>query len=226
VTAAVDQATPQADQASAYTNGYTPDQASAGAAYTSGGGTVQAVTIPEASRTLGVSVETVRRRLRRQQLAGQKLPTAQGFEWRVLLPAQLLDAADLAETARSDQAEGAPPTHAPGMAPSQAPPPASARELARLEAHVGDLRTELAEARTELEARRREVQELHVIIARLTPAPAALPAPDTSEVPEAADQAVDQPTPTQAENGSAYTPDQVTRRPTWWRRAWTLVTGA
>jgi hypothetical protein len=187
---------------------------------------VQAVTIPDASRILGVSVETIRRRLRRQQLAGQKLPTAQGFEWRVLLPTQLLDAADLTETVRDDQAEGAPPRHPPGMAPSQAPAPASERELARLEAHVGDLRTELAEARTELEARRREVQELHVIIARLTPAPAALPAPNTSEVPEPADQAVDQAPPTHAKHGSAYTPDQVTRRPAWWRRAWTLVTGA
>ena len=226
MTIAVDQATPQADQAAAYTKGYAPDQAPAGVAYTPGGGTVQAVTIPDASRILGVSVETIRRRLRRQQLAGQKLPTAQGFEWRVLLPAQLLDATDLAADARDDQAEGAPPTHASGVAPSQAASPASDRELARLEAHVGDLRSELAEARTELEARRREVQELHVIIARLTPAPAALPAPNTSEVPEPADQAVDQATPTQAESGSAYTPDQVTRRPTWWRRAWTLVTGA
>jgi hypothetical protein len=226
VTVAVDQATPQADQAPAYTHGDTPDQAPAGVAYTPGGGTVQAVTIPEASQALGVSVETIRRRLRRQQLAGQKLPTAQGFEWRVLLPVQLLDGTKVDSAASGDWADAAPPTHPPGTSPSHGPAAGPEREIARLEAHVGDLRTELTEARAELEARRREVQELHVIIARLTPAPAALLAPDTAAVAEPADQAVDQAPPTHAENGSAYTGDQVTRRPAWWRRAWTLVTGA
>jgi hypothetical protein len=173
---------------------------------------------------LGVSVETIRRRLRKGQLAGQKLTTAQGFEWRVLLPAQLLDAA----AASGDDAPGAPaPTHPPGTPRSHDPQDGSGRELVRLEAHVADLRAELAGARTELEARRREVQELHVIIARLAPALAALPAP---EVDDQADQAGDQAAPTPVTSpgayAGAYTADESPTRPRWWRRAWTLVTGA
>jgi hypothetical protein len=223
VTAAVDQAPPRADQATAYTQDQAADQVPESGAYTPNGATVQAVTISEAARALGVSVETVRRRLRRQQLAGQKLPTAQGFEWRVLLPVQLLDGTERDSAASGDQADAAPPTHAPGASPSQRSVAGPEREITRLEAHVGDLRTELAEARAELEARRREVQELHVIIARLTPAPTPLPAPTA---PEGADQADDQASPTQPPDSVAYAPDQVTRRPAWWRRAWTLVTGA
>jgi hypothetical protein len=219
VTAAVDQAPPASDQAADYTHDQAVAQASAGPAYTPVAATVQAVTIPEAASALRVSIETIRRRLRKKQLAGQKLPTAQGFEWRVLLPVQVID---VPEASASNPGEAA-PTHAPGAPPRHTPGDGPGRELARLEAHVADLRTELAGARAELEARRREVQQLHVIIARLTPAPAPLPAP---EADDQGDRADDQAAPTRVTSPDAYAASESPTRPSWWRRAWTLITGA
>src|SRR5262245_63394408 len=65
---------------------------------------LQALPIPEAGRALGLSVVTIRRRLKRGELRGQRLPTPAGFEWRIPLPAPLVDAA---ETARGP-AQGTP----------------------------------------------------------------------------------------------------------------------
>jgi hypothetical protein len=44
------------------------------------------VPIPEAVRVLGVSIPTVKRRLKRGELAGERERTASGFKWLVLLP--------------------------------------------------------------------------------------------------------------------------------------------
>src|SRR5215212_5855918 len=46
----------------------------------------QLVSIQEAAARLGVSVDTVRRRLKRGELTGEREPTPQGFVWRVALP--------------------------------------------------------------------------------------------------------------------------------------------
>ena len=45
------------------------------------------VPIAEAARRLGVSADTVRRRLKRGELEGEQHPTAQGFTWLVAMPA-------------------------------------------------------------------------------------------------------------------------------------------
>jgi len=45
------------------------------------------VPIAEAARRLGVSADTVRRRLKRGELEGEQHPTAQGFVWLVAMPA-------------------------------------------------------------------------------------------------------------------------------------------
>lgn len=44
------------------------------------------LTIAEAAERLGVAPDTVRRRLKRGELAGEKEQTAQGYVWRVALP--------------------------------------------------------------------------------------------------------------------------------------------
>jgi len=46
------------------------------------------VSIADAAERLGVSVDTVRRRLKRGKLSGEKEETPQGFVWRVELPVE------------------------------------------------------------------------------------------------------------------------------------------
>ena len=76
------------------------------------------VTIQEAAQHLGVSQDTVRRRIRKEELQARQTPTPQGFRWVVELE-------DLEEDA---------------------------------------LRSQLQFQGEELVARRREVQELHVLL--------------------------------------------------------------
>jgi hypothetical protein len=52
------------------------------------------VTIRQAAQALDLSVVTIRRRLKRGALRGQKVATAAGSEWRVLVPSALVDAAE------------------------------------------------------------------------------------------------------------------------------------
>src|SRR5688500_19753151 len=47
---------------------------------------VELLTIAEAAQRLGVSIDTIHRRLRRGQLSGQRQPTPQGFTWLVEIP--------------------------------------------------------------------------------------------------------------------------------------------
>ena len=42
--------------------------------------------VPEAARVLGVSVETVRRRIRAGELQGERVPTPWGWSYRVTVP--------------------------------------------------------------------------------------------------------------------------------------------
>ena len=50
---------------------------------------MERLTIPEAAQRLGVSEVTVRRRIKKGELDAEKEKTAQGFEYRVLLPITL-----------------------------------------------------------------------------------------------------------------------------------------
>ena len=92
------------------------------------------VTISEAAVRLGVSPDTVRRRMRRGELAAVKEPRANGFVWLVEVP---------------EEAE------APASEPASST--VSALEIAHL-------REVNALLREEVEARRREVSELHVLL--------------------------------------------------------------
>jgi hypothetical protein len=103
------------------------------------------VTIPEAAKLLRLSEHTVRRRLRTGELPGEQVESPGGFTW-------LVEVDD--ELAQDDQVDTGEMTIMKTL-------------VARLEAQVE------AQA-AELESRRREVQELHVLLQQ---AQSALPAP-------------------------------------------------
>lgn len=44
------------------------------------------LSMKQAAERLGVSVDTIRRRLKKGELVGEKEPTPQGYEWRIVLP--------------------------------------------------------------------------------------------------------------------------------------------
>jgi hypothetical protein len=104
------------------------------------------VTIPEAARMLRVSEHTVRRRLRSGELQGSHVASVGGFTWMVDIPDELLIGS-----------------------PASGETAVTALLIARLEAQIVSQEAQYEE----LEARRREVQELHVLLQQ---AQAALPA--------------------------------------------------
>jgi excisionase family DNA binding protein len=105
------------------------------------------VTIQEAAQHLGVSQDTVRRRIRKEELQARQTPTPQGFRWVVELE-------DLEEDAQAAPT----PTHRPDIGGAQVEDGQDVREL------VDALRSQLQSQGEELVARRREVQELHVLL--------------------------------------------------------------
>ena len=122
------------------------------------------VSVSEAARSLGVSEETVKRRIRRGELNGQQQPRPQGYAWMVDIPEEVL-----ASTAQHDTTT----THDDDTDHNT-----SSGEIRRLEEMVQLLRQQLNVYQEEVESRRREVQELHVLLQQ---AQAALPAPRNSK---------------------------------------------
>jgi hypothetical protein len=123
---------------------------------------VQVVSIPEAAQALGVSLITIRRRIKRGELRGQRLKTPQGFEWRVILPVEL---------AERDSDGGTPELPSVSQAPDQAATQrreqaADQRLIEALQAHNATLQAEVTGLQTELDARRREVQALLTLLAQ------------------------------------------------------------
>ena len=201
------------------------------------------LTVPEAAVTLGISLNTVRRKLKTGELPGERITTPQGYAWRVLV-------ADPPNTAPEEPAEQVPaevPAEAPA-APAPTPSPAAApasegtverleAEVRRLENHNADLRTALDDARTELDARRREAQALLTLLARarepqsaLALAGEAAPAAGTSgaeEVPEEvpSTEGTDTQVVTAQEVPAGEVPTLAERAP-WWRRAWVWFNGS
>jgi chromosome segregation ATPase len=123
------------------------------------------VPIVEAAHKLQVSVDTIRRRLQKGELKGQKQAGAHGHIWLIEL---------------EDETE-----HSNGSAARLADAEQSSRycsagcqaEINRLEETIAMLRERFAVQDAELEARRREVQELHVLLQQ---AQTALSAPGES----------------------------------------------
>ncbi len=124
------------------------------------------VPIREAAARLGVSADTIRRRLKRGELAGQKERTPQGFTWLVEVPFTI------EPPPRPDASPESPAAPAdPG--PDEGTVPAA--EVRRLEQLVDVLQTEL-------EARRREVEQLHIVLSQQARA-LALPPPQETAAP-------------------------------------------
>ena len=94
-----------------------------------------------------MSQDTVRRRIRKEELQARQTPTPQGFRWVVELE-------DLEEDAQAAPT----PTHRPDIGGAQVEDGQDLREL------VDALRSQLESQGEELVARRREVQELHVLL--------------------------------------------------------------
>jgi hypothetical protein len=113
------------------------------------------VTIPEAARMLRVSEHTVRRRLRSGELQGSHVASVGGFAWMVEIPDELLMSS-----------------------PPSGDTTVTAVLIARLEAQIASQEAQISAQYIGLEARRREVQELHVLLQQ---AQAALPAPRESK---------------------------------------------
>ena len=80
------------------------------------------VPIKEAAERLGVSPDTIRRRLKAGELTGEREKTAQGFIWRVVLPPEAASGETGSETSTALTA-----------------PPGDAVELARLRERVSGL---------------------------------------------------------------------------------------
>jgi hypothetical protein len=110
------------------------------------------VTVQEAAHRLGVAESTLRRRIKNGEMPATQTPTPQGYIWLVEIP---------------DETTG--------------PEDTSAGEVEALKQLVDVLRDQLAAKdrqmdflKEEIEARRREIQELHVLLQQ---AQKALPAP-------------------------------------------------
>jgi len=118
------------------------------------------VPIKEAAERLGISADTVRRRLKRGELTGKHEPTAQGFTWVVELPALEEDA---------DEASAPLESHA--TAPTAQAVIGEALELGTLRERVSGLErltAELSDERDEWreQARRHEdaARELRILV--------------------------------------------------------------
>ena len=110
----------------------------------------RSLNVTAAAQHLGVSVETVRRRLRNGVLAGTRTATPTGHVWSVTLPVDAVPAT-------------ATPTAIPIPATSTTPAlPVDA--VAMLDARIADLRDEVASLRAMLDGRAVEVASLHRII--------------------------------------------------------------
>ena len=77
--------------------------------------TAELVSIKEAAERLSISVDTVRRRLKRGELEGVQHPTAQGFTWLIAMPTN----SGSAEPSRDQSSNTEQPTISPSGAPSE-----------------------------------------------------------------------------------------------------------
>lgn len=123
--------------------------------------------VSDAAQALGVSVDTVRRRMKRGELDARREQTPQGFRWLVRLPDQ------------------EPPQNAPGS-----PQTARPGDQGAMVAYGPDPRDTLIETlQRELEIRNREIARLHEVVGRqalaIESATAALPATTRQDAPGA-----------------------------------------
>ena len=107
---------------------------------------MQEVTIAEAAKRLGTSIDTIRRRIGKGELKARKVPSQHGEMYLVEVPDEVPPAVENAENKTESKVENS--------------------------SEIETLRKTISILETELDARRREVQELHVLLQQ---AQAALP---------------------------------------------------
>jgi hypothetical protein len=130
------------------------------------------VSIAEAAHRLGISQDTVRKRLRLGELTGTQVRAPGGFRWMVELP---------------DDVPGVGTKKNGNKEPEDREDQSLAELVAALSARVEGqqelieaLQSQIQAQKDQLEARGREVQELHVLLQQ---AQAALPAPKENHLP-------------------------------------------
>jgi septin family protein len=131
----------------------------------------------EAARLLGVSVDTVERKLKRGEFNSKQDPRPRGWRWLVEIPQDVA-------TAETFEAPASNPANAPADAPANEPE--ALRELIdTVKDEVAELRRQLQsqaesyqqqlEAKDQqLEAKDKQIEQLHILLQQ---AQAALPAP-------------------------------------------------
>ena len=120
-----------------------------------------ALSIPEAALKLGVSADTVRRRVKSGQIKAVREQHGRNHQW-------LIDLSE--DEQRAGRAAGVEPVSGRERAGATVTinrPPADT--LANLQAQVNDLRASLEMAKSELEARRGEVARLLALLERDSP---------------------------------------------------------
>jgi excisionase family DNA binding protein len=133
------------------------------------GALMELVTMTEAAQRLGVSTDTIKRRLRRGELKGRKRPRPQGFTWLIELEAEF---------------ENSNETRAATRAHTDASTDASTGALEHLEDLIASLRSQVAAQQEQLaakdhqiETKDRQIEQLHILLQQ---AQAMLPAPKDS----------------------------------------------
>jgi hypothetical protein len=124
------------------------------------------VSIAEAGHRLGISQDTVRKRLRLGELTGTQVRAPGGFRWMVELP----DDVPRVETKKNGNKEA---EDREDQSLAELVAALSARVEGQQEL-IEALQSQIQTQKGQLEARGREVQELHVLLQQ---AQAALPAP-------------------------------------------------
>ena len=137
------------------------------------------VSMPEAALYLGISVDTVRRRLHRGELNGHQEPTAQGFRWIIDIPDDTFtDPGNAPATATLRQNGSHPGATLDATLSQSGTTPASPGELEALREIIDVVKTEVVvlqeQLRTQLEAKDNQIQQLHVLLQQTQ---AMLPAP-------------------------------------------------
>jgi hypothetical protein len=133
------------------------------------------VSIREAATRLGVSADTVRRRLKRGELGGEQEATPQGFVWRVEVPV---------ETQPTAPAEATNAAQAASVLVEDALEAARLRErVDGLERLVGELRGERDAWQAQAERHEGAARELRILVRQAQELSRALPATADSSNP-------------------------------------------
>jgi hypothetical protein len=124
---------------------------------------MELVSLAEAAQRLGVSVDTIKRRLRKGELKGRQDPRPQGYTWLIEMPDSSADGLACPAGSQADT-----------LASSLADLEAATVEIVNLREMLAMAQGQLAAQQAELKAKNQQITELHVLLQQ---AQKALPAP-------------------------------------------------